>query len=272
MLRDAEFVVAAERSAGTRWVMDGWRQVATAHLLNGHPGHAIKAFAEVLMRTRGRPDLNFLTIHCLGYSALAAADAGDWPRARKWARDGRTLTTESGLEHVIQSAAPYTAHATVLRHDGLPPQARQALQNARRIISMLHAMRWFEADIGLRCADIGLELGDPDGALELADVARGALSHYPDPGMLLARLTALDTRLRSGGVLELTPSELRLVPFLPTHLSLKEIGDRLYVSRSTIKTHTVSIYSKLDVSSRSDAVDRLEALGLCQAPGVPRAS
>jgi LuxR family transcriptional regulator, maltose regulon positive regulatory protein len=132
---------------------------------------------------------------------------------------------------------------------------------------MLHALRWWEADISLRSAELSLDLGDIDSALELADVARGALNDYPDPGMLLARLTALDTRLRSGGELELTPSELRLIPFLSSHLSLQEIGDRQYLSRATIKTHTDSIYRKLDVSSRSDAVDRLEALGLCHRPG-----
>ena len=272
MLRDAEFVVAAEGARATRWVMDGWRQFATAHLLKGSHDEAIAAFAEVLLRTNGHPDLNFLAVHCLGYSALAAADAGDWRRARRWARDARALTVESGLEHALQSAAPYTAHAKVLAHDGLLVPARNALQNARRIIPMLHAVRWLEADIGLRCADISLDLGDTTAALELADVARGALNHYPDPGMLHARLTALDTRLSRGGELELTPSEQRLIPFLSSHLSLQEIGDRLFLSRATVKTHTDSIYRKLDVSSRSDTVDRLEALGLCHPqPGGPAA-
>ena len=262
MLRDGELVCAAEASAETRWVMDGWRQVATAHLLDGRPEEAIAAFAEVLLRTKGRPDLNYLTIHCLGYSALAAADARDWRRARRWARDAHALTDESGLEHIVQSVAPYVAHATVLQHDGLLPQAREALAHARRIIPTLHAVSWCEADISLRCAQLSLSLGDVDGALELGDVARGALAHYPDPGMLVARLGALDRRLSSGQQLRFTPSELRLVPFLASHLSLREIGDRIHVSRATVKTHVDSIYRKLGVPRRSDAVDRLEALGV----------
>jgi LuxR family transcriptional regulator, maltose regulon positive regulatory protein len=269
MLRDAEFVVAAERGAGTRWIMDGWRGVATAHLLSGRPEAAIGAFSEVLVLTRGRPDLNHMAVNCLGYSALAAADAGDWRRARKWAREAHALTTESGLEQVIQSVAPYTAHATVLVHDSLFPQAEKALQHARGMLPMLHALRWFEADISLRCAHMCLDLGDADGALELADLARAGLSHYPDPGILLERLAAVDSRLSSGGELVLTPSELRLIPFLPSHLSLQEIGDRLYLSRATIKTHTDSVYRKLDVSSRFAAVERLEALGLFPLPANP---
>jgi ATP/maltotriose-dependent transcriptional regulator MalT len=109
MLRDAKFVAASEQPAGTRWVMDGWRQVATAHLLSGRLEEAIAAFAQVLQRTKGRPEFGFLTVHCLGYSALAASDAGDWLRARKWARDARALTAESGLERIPQSVAPYLA-------------------------------------------------------------------------------------------------------------------------------------------------------------------
>ena len=116
--------------------------------------------------------------------------------------------------------------------------------------------------MSLRCADLSLELGDIDAALELADLAREALAHYPDPGTLRVRLEALDRRLDSGRWLELTPSELRLVPFLASHLSLQEIADRTYVSRATIKTHTDSVYRKLGVQNRSEAVGRLEAVGL----------
>jgi LuxR family maltose regulon positive regulatory protein len=268
MLRDAEFVVKAERRAGTRWIMDGWRGVATAHLLSGNPGQAIKAFAQVLALTRGRTDLNFITVNCLGYSALAAADAGDWRRARKWARDARAMSAESGLDDVLQSTAAYTAHAAVLLHDGLLPQAGKALDHVRRLLPMLHALRWFEADISLRCADISLDLGDTDAGLDLADIARAALDLYPNPGKLRVRLTALDARLSSGGDLELTPSELRLVPFLPSHLSLQEIGDRLFLSRATVKTHTDSIYRRLGVASRSSAVERLEELGLAAGPSA----
>lgn len=243
------------------------RGVATAHLLSGNPGQAIKAFAQVLALTRGHTDLNFITVNCLGYSALAAADAGDWRRARKWARDARAMSAASGLDDVLQSTAAYTAHAAVLLHDGLLPQAGKALDHVRRLLPMLHALRWFEADISLRCADMSLDLGDTDAGLGLADIARAALDLYPDPGKLRVRLAALDARLSSGGDLELTPSELRLVPFLPSHLSLQEIGDRLFLSRATVKTHTDSIYRKLGVASRSSAVERLEELGLAARAG-----
>ncbi len=60
----------------------------------------------------------------------------------------------------------------------------------------------------------------------------------------------------------LTPAELRLIAFLPTHLSLKEIADRLYLARATVKTHVASIYDKLGVPGRSEAVQIIEQSGL----------
>jgi DNA-binding CsgD family transcriptional regulator len=61
---------------------------------------------------------------------------------------------------------------------------------------------------------------------------------------------------------ELTAAELRLLPLLSTHLSYAEIGERLYVSKNTVKTQAYSAYRKLGVSSRSEAVVRTRELGL----------
>ena len=60
----------------------------------------------------------------------------------------------------------------------------------------------------------------------------------------------------------LTAAELRLVPLLPTHLSMAEIGTRLHISRHTVKSEAISMYRKLGVSSRSEAVTRIIDLGL----------
>jgi LuxR family maltose regulon positive regulatory protein len=47
-----------------------------------------------------------------------------------------------------------------------------------------------------------------------------------------------------------------------THLSFPEIGERLYISRHTVKTQAISVYRKLGASSRSHAIRRASELGL----------
>jgi LuxR family maltose regulon positive regulatory protein len=118
------------------------------------------------------------------------------------------------------------------------------------------------SDLALRCGDISLDLGDRVGALDLARVASDALHGYPDAGLLPARLRRLEERIGRGEDYGLTAAELRVVSFLPTHLSLQEIADRLYLARPTVKTHVATIYDKLGVPGRSEAVEIIEQLGL----------
>ena len=72
----------------------------------------------------------------------------------------------------------------------------------------------------------------------------------------------------------ITTAELRVLAYLPTHLSLGDIADRVFVSRNTVKSHVAAIYRKLGVVSRSEAVAAAERLGLelpdaVVAPVVP---
>ena len=55
---------------------------------------------------------------------------------------------------------------------------------------------------------------------------------------------------------------------LSTYLTFEEIGERLFISRHTVKSHAVSIYGKLGVSSRSEAVSQAIEIGLLESfPG-----
>jgi LuxR family maltose regulon positive regulatory protein len=69
-------------------------------------------------------------------------------------------------------------------------------------------------------------------------------------------------RQSATGSSSLSTAELRVLRFLPTHLSVPDIGERLYISRYTVKTHCSSIYRKLGVGSRSEAVDVARRHGL----------
>ncbi|MGX7677500.1 ANTAR domain-containing protein [Jatrophihabitans sp. DSM 45814] len=64
------------------------------------------------------------------------------------------------------------------------------------------------------------------------------------------------------GASTLTAAELRILPLLSTHLTLSQVAARLNLSRSTIKSHVESIYRKLHVHSRAEAVAGAQELGL----------
>ena len=111
------------------------------------------------------------------------------------------------------------------------------------------------------------DLDDAAGAREILRQAREILRQRPNLGLLPAQVDALEARvetMRTGkiGASSLTTAELRLVPLLPTHLTYPQIGERLHISRHTAKTQAMSMYQKLGVSSRGEAIERLGALGL----------
>ena len=68
---------------------------------------------------------------------------------------------------------------------------------------------------------------------------------------------------RDGALIEaLTDRELSVLRALQGPLSQREIGHELYLSINTVKGYTKSLYRKLGVASRADAVRRGRELGL----------
>jgi ATP/maltotriose-dependent transcriptional regulator MalT len=60
----------------------------------------------------------------------------------------------------------------------------------------------------------------------------------------------------------LSKRELELLALIAEGLSKQEIAERLFLSPHTVKVHVRNIYSKLDVSSRTQAVARARLLGI----------
>jgi LuxR family transcriptional regulator, maltose regulon positive regulatory protein len=91
----------------------------------------------------------------------------------------------------------------------------------------------------------------------------------PDPfteqliaAALQARAAQPDaSRSESGSAEPLTAAELRVLKLLPTS-SYLQIADTLYISRNTVKVHLRSVYQKLGVTSRSQALERAVDLQL----------
>ncbi len=262
MLRDAEFVYVSEKKAGTRWLLSGCRATGVAYVLLGRPQEAIIVLGEALALSSDQPELAHARVFSLGYLAFAAAEMDNRRDAQRWAVEATWLVAKEHLDGTVYSAIASTAGALAHQQRGDHTEAARQLENVRRARPLLRGAPWLRADLALRCADISLDLGDLAGALDFTQVAGDALQGYPDAGTLPARLQCLEERIRHGQDYGLTPAELRLIAFLPTHLSLKEIADRLYLARATVKTHVASIYDKLGVPGRSEAVQIIEQSGL----------
>jgi LuxR family maltose regulon positive regulatory protein len=134
------------------------------------------------------------------------------------------------------------------------------------------AIPWFGVQTRLELARAHLLLGDSEGARTLFREASDVIRQRPDLGTLRVQARELRDTLANVASVEdgwastLTAAELRLLPLLTTHLSFREIAERLFVSRNTVKSQAISVYRKLGASSRSEAIERALELGLVDAP------
>ena len=211
--------------------------------------------------------------------ALLALERGDLVAADAQAALAREITDESPSGDYVLSVIEHAVTARLAIAQGKGARARHALAAAQRLRPMLtHALPWLSVQAQLELAAAHLDLGDPRGAITLYHEAQEIMRRRPRLGMLVARSEEIASRIpdtadaSSGWAATLTAAELRLLPLLTTHLSFREIAERLFVSRNTVKTQAISIYRKLDASSRSEAIERAIALGLVDAAPASRAA
>jgi len=128
-----------------------------------------------------------------------------------------------------------------------------------------------------------LERAEPDGLIFpfVTMPVQGLLERHPRHRTAHAALLSDILDVLDGSVLsapagrrpelreELSDGELRVLRYLPSNLSAPEIGNELYLSLNTIKSHMRHIYAKLGVHRRTEAVDRARELGLL-APSARR--
>jgi LuxR family transcriptional regulator, maltose regulon positive regulatory protein len=208
-------------------------------------------------------------IIALGERAMLAAACGDQGTAEALAEEGRELVYTGRLDTYATSAAGLASAARGGLRRCRWDEARADLQVAERLTGDLgDALPWLAVQTRIELARALLTLRDADGAAAHLDGAREVLKRHPDMGVLGRQADALRdeiARSREAGDFTgsgLTAAELRLLPLLATHLSFREIGARLFLSRNTIKTQAISVYRKLGVSSRSAAVERSAEIGL----------
>jgi LuxR family maltose regulon positive regulatory protein len=172
------------------------------------------------------------------------------------------------MEEYPSSTLVWAVVARVALHREDTGRAQELLARAQRLRPRLtYAVPFFSIQVRLELARAYLALADAGGAATMLREIDAILRRQPDLGVLPAQVEQLRETLKTlraeaPGASTLTEAELRLLPYLATHLSFREIGERLYVSRHTVKSQAMAIYRKLSVSSRNGAVERARELGL----------
>jgi LuxR family transcriptional regulator, maltose regulon positive regulatory protein len=189
----------------------------------------------------------------------------DWLSARRFVMRARELYEHFRLENV-PTQAPFPAVAAIVAaFDGDLAAAEFYSARARMLISrMVDMAPWLAAETRLILGQVEHRLGRQPAAAQLAREARTALERLPDAVSLETSLRAFEEAIGPGGTPSeaLTTAEIRLVSFLPTHLTFGQIADELCLSVNTVKSQAKAVYRKLDVMSRREAVDRATTLGL----------
>jgi LuxR family maltose regulon positive regulatory protein len=208
--------------------------------------------------------------------ALIAARQGAWGEAGRYARQAKALVEETRLDHYAGSSIVHVAVARVALHEGRQSDARAALTRAHRLRPLLdHGLPWLTLQVGLELTRAHLALGEAAAARTVLSESERVLERCPDLGSLakeareLRECVAATSSPAGSAAMSLSGAELRLLPYLATHLTYPEIGQRLFISRHTVKAEATSIFRKLSASSRSEAIDRAVEVGLLESSIYP---
>jgi LuxR family maltose regulon positive regulatory protein len=297
-----------EFDEGERWLRRAW-EVAEAHidpaaavllhLVTGmlHAGRGQHRTALEEFAAAGRVESQLTGVH-----ALAPRITG-WLAATQ-ARLGRTDEARASLTGFSvepeRMGAISNARAVICMAEGDPAGALDVLRDVADVTTPTgDAFTLVETHLLAGIAH--LHLGDRNAAATAAEAALAAAEPdrliFPfamtNAGALLDALPRHETahsalladivdvlrgetapsidRERLPQADELSPSELRVLRYLPTNLTRPEIARELYVSINTVNTHIRNIYSKLGARDRSAAVQHARELRLIST-GRPRTS
>jgi LuxR family transcriptional regulator, maltose regulon positive regulatory protein len=220
--------------------------------------------AEVATEARALPAAAI----ALAERSLVAMQHEDWKQAAALAEQASGVVRAGRLDGYVASALVHAVAARTDLHRGDVPRAQARLARAARLRPLLtYALPYLAVQTLLELGRAYFTLDDAAGARTVLRQARDVLRQRPDLGILPTQVDELRSKVDTihqgtPGVSSLTTAELRLLPLLPTHLTYAEIGERLYLSPNTIKTHATSVYRKLGVSSRKQAIQRLQQTGL----------
>ena len=267
MMADAAFAVAQE-PAWSPWRDNALWLLAEAHLLAGYLDHARGLFAEA--STAAAEISNWDTIPvCESQVAWLAMDRGEWKEAGDRLKLALGTIDAQRLHDYVFSLPAFAGAARFAVHQGDVKEAHRQLARAMRARpAATHLLPYLAVRLRLHLAKVYHAMAEPGTARQLLREIDDIFTHRPALGTLVEEVDefrrAVTSSAASGATspLPLTPAELRLLPYLQTHLTADMIAKRLFISSHTVKTEVKAIYRKLGVSSRNDAVQKATAIGL----------
>ena len=178
-------------------------------------------------------------------------------------------SAQAEVEPIIDGSAPMTWamwNISALLLDAIARDAQQDVEGAHRAL------------------ELSLDVAEPNTALlpfllyPAPELLRRHARRRTSHALLISKILNFQGRQRQPAARELealseplSEGERRILRYLPTNLSVREIADQTYLSANTVKTHMRHVFAKLDVHRRTEAVDRAREFGLL-APSALRGS
>lgn len=261
---------AIELSGDDTWRCMACHVAGVARLLLGDPAGARRGLREGEQLSR-LLDVPSVEAQCVAYQAVMAIEDEQWASAEALSNRAAFLIERFRLPDEVSMMTAFAAVAVVSARRGERQEAEHAVRRVRQLLARTPSAfaPWMQIDTRILLVRAQLLLGDGEAArllLTEADAAlrRTALATPAVEGKLrhVRRMAEHLPLTTPGGPTGLTAAELRVLRLLPTHLSFREIGDLVFLSRNTVKTQAIATYRKLGVNSRAEAVSAARTRGL----------
>jgi LuxR family transcriptional regulator, maltose regulon positive regulatory protein len=235
--------------------------------LSGDPARARKPLEEALALAEDGQRL--VRVVALSFLSFIATDERHLEEAESRARAARVLVEGLRPYGIPQTSLAPIALGRALAERGKLEEAQKELESGLSARRRLPGLSPWPTLIGLLAlAPIHAARGDRAEARTVLAEARTILERYPDAGIFPELLERQARKLRARkpreGQLdgELTLRELDVLRLLSGESSVRQIAQSLYVAPSTVRTQVKSLYRKLGVSSRREAVEEAHVRGL----------
>jgi ATP/maltotriose-dependent transcriptional regulator MalT len=233
--------------------------------LSGRASAARNVLEQALLEAKG--DAPQTTAAVLAHLALIELDRGGVGRGESLARRSVELLEERGLGEIASAGTGHLALGVALGAGGALAEAESEIERGARLREAAVPTVW-HAHALVILARARLARGDLEGARQSVNAAQLEADSLQDVGIVSSLLDDTQRRLQAGirrpvtAGEELSERELVILRLLAAGLTKPEIARELYIAYNTVKTHTRTIYRKLDAATRDDAVARARELKL----------